>query len=52
MNGRPENVTIPATLQSGQYLIRYEIIALHLATTLGGADFIHPARSDPMLHVR
>ncbi|KAF8440993.1 hypothetical protein L210DRAFT_3630408 [Boletus edulis BED1] len=51
MNGRPENVTIPATLQSGQYLIRYEIIELHLATTLGGADFIHPARSDPMLHV-
>ena len=39
MNGNPANVTIPSTLESGQYLIRHEIIALHLATTLGGAEF-------------
>jgi len=39
MNGSPANVTIPSTLQSGQYLIRHEIIALHLATTMGGAEF-------------
>ncbi|KAG6370607.1 glycoside hydrolase family 61 protein [Boletus reticuloceps] len=39
MNGRPANVTLPSTLQSGQYLIRHEIIALHLATTMGGAEF-------------
>jgi len=39
MNGSPANVTIPSTLQSGQYLIRHEIIALHLATTVGGAEF-------------
>ncbi|KAG9311214.1 glycoside hydrolase family 61 protein [Chiua virens] len=39
MNGQPANVTIPSTLQSGQYLIRHEIIALHLATTIGGAEF-------------
>ncbi|KAI9567884.1 glycoside hydrolase family 61 protein [Boletus coccyginus] len=39
MNRGPANVTIPSTLQSGQYLIRHEIIALHLATTVGGAEF-------------
>jgi len=39
MNGNPANVTLPSTLQSGQYLIRHEIIALHLATTVGGAEF-------------
>ncbi|KAF8135076.1 glycoside hydrolase family 61 protein [Boletus edulis] len=48
----PGNMTwYQQNISTGQYLIRYEIIALHLATTLGGADFIHPARSDPMLHV-
>jgi hypothetical protein len=39
MNGSPANVTIPSTLESGQYMIRHEIIALHLATTVGGAEF-------------
>ena len=39
MNGSPANVTIPSTLQSGHYIIRHEIIALHLATTIGGAEF-------------
>ncbi|KAF8557185.1 glycoside hydrolase family 61 protein [Imleria badia] len=39
MNRSPANVTIPSTLKSGQYMIRHEIIALHLATTVGGAEF-------------
>ncbi|KIJ64018.1 lytic polysaccharide monooxygenase [Hydnomerulius pinastri MD-312] len=39
MDGGPANVTIPSTLKSGQYLIRHEIIALHLATEMGGAEF-------------
>ncbi|KAF8839801.1 hypothetical protein BDN67DRAFT_969554 [Paxillus ammoniavirescens] len=39
MNGGPSNVTIPSTLKPGQYLIRHEIIALHLANELGGAEF-------------
>lgn len=30
---------IPDGLASGQYLIRHEIIALHLAVTQGGAEF-------------
>ena len=38
----PANVTIPSTLAPGQYLLRAEIIALHLATTEGGAEF-YPA---------
>jgi hypothetical protein len=37
--GFPANVTIPSTLAPGNYLLRSEIIALHLATTLGGAEF-------------
>ncbi|KIJ15794.1 lytic polysaccharide mono-oxygenase [Paxillus involutus ATCC 200175] len=39
MAGFPANVTIPSTLAPGNYLLRSEIIALHLATTLGGAEF-------------
>ncbi|KAL4063410.1 glycosyl hydrolase family 61-domain-containing protein [Scleroderma yunnanense] len=39
MDGSPTNVTIPSDLAPGQYLIRHEIIALHLATQLGGAEF-------------
>jgi cellulase len=31
-------VTIPKDLKAGQYLIRHEIIALHLANELGGAE--------------
>ncbi|KAJ4482072.1 glycoside hydrolase family 61 protein [Lentinula aciculospora] len=44
MNGAFMNVTLPSTLSSGNYLIRHEIIALHLATDLGGAEF-YPACS-------
>ncbi|EMD35749.1 glycoside hydrolase family 61 protein [Gelatoporia subvermispora B] len=39
MNGANFTVNLPATLKAGQYLIRHEIIALHLATTIGGAEF-------------
>jgi hypothetical protein len=38
----PASVTIPSTLAPGQYLLRSEIIALHLAATEGGAQF-YPA---------
>jgi hypothetical protein len=33
------NFTIPAELPSGQYLVRMESIALHVASTYGGAQF-------------
>ncbi|KAH7923365.1 hypothetical protein BV22DRAFT_1036374 [Leucogyrophana mollusca] len=39
MNGNVANVTIPSTIAPGQYLIRHEIIALHLANEMGGAEF-------------
>ncbi|KAG1838359.1 glycoside hydrolase family 61 protein [Suillus subalutaceus] len=39
MNGWPANVTLPPTLAPGQYLIRHEIIALHDAVAMGGAQF-------------
>lgn len=39
MNGAPAVVKIPKTLASGNYLIRHEIIALHLAETKGKAEF-------------
>ncbi|KAJ7246925.1 glycoside hydrolase family 61 protein [Mycena rebaudengoi] len=35
----PANVTLPSNLAPGAYLIRHEIIALHLADTPGGAEF-------------
>jgi hypothetical protein len=39
MNGAPAQVTLPANIAPGNYLIRHEIIALHLANTMGGAEF-------------
>ncbi|KAF7304393.1 hypothetical protein HMN09_00841400 [Mycena chlorophos] len=33
------NVTLPSNIAPGNYLVRHEIIALHLATSLGGAEF-------------
>jgi hypothetical protein len=39
MRGATARVTIPATLAPGNYLIRHEIIALHLANSKGGAEF-------------
>ncbi|KAI8969698.1 glycosyl hydrolase family 61-domain-containing protein [Trametes punicea] len=39
MNGDSYTVTLPQNLPPGDYLIRHEIIALHLAVTMGGAEF-------------
>ena len=39
VNGKPASVTLPTQVAPGDYLIRHEIIALHLAVTLGGAEF-------------
>ncbi|KAG6907780.1 hypothetical protein DXG01_007387 [Tephrocybe rancida] len=39
MAGAPATVTIPKTLAPGNYMIRHEIIALHLATSEGGAEW-------------
>lgn len=33
------NFTLPSALPSGQYLVRMEAIALHVAETYGGAQF-------------
>ncbi|KAJ7314185.1 glycoside hydrolase family 61 protein, partial [Mycena albidolilacea] len=38
-DGVPANVTLPKNIAPGAYLIRHEIIALHLASRLGGAQF-------------
>ncbi|TAQ90888.1 hypothetical protein B7494_g788 [Chlorociboria aeruginascens] len=34
-----QNIPIPACIASGQYLLRAELIALHAASTTGGAQF-------------
>ena len=39
MNRQPISVTLPTNVAPGDYLVRSEIIALHLATSLGGAEF-------------
>ncbi|THH28726.1 hypothetical protein EUX98_g5466 [Antrodiella citrinella] len=39
MAGDGFNVVLPQNLAPGGYLIRHEIIALHLATSVGGAEF-------------
>lgn len=44
MNGSLASVQLPSNLAPGNYLVRHEIIALHLATALGGAEF-YPACS-------
>jgi len=41
-NGKTVNATIPANIKPGLYLWRHEIIALHLAQSIGGAEF-YPA---------
>ncbi|KAG6836583.1 hypothetical protein H0H93_006419 [Arthromyces matolae] len=38
-DGFPANVTVPASLAPGNYLLRHEIIALHVADKKGGAEF-------------
>ncbi|KAJ7934379.1 glycoside hydrolase, partial [Mycena leptocephala] len=32
-------VTIPRSLKAGNYVLRHEVIALHMAQFLGGAEF-------------
>ena len=39
MNGDAFTIKLPENLTPGDYLIRHEIIALHLAVTEGGAEF-------------
>jgi hypothetical protein len=39
MNGGPAHAQIPANLAPGNYLIRHEIIGLHIAQKQGGAEF-------------
>ena len=39
MNGKPAVVTLPTDVSPGGYLVRHEIIALHLAQSMGGAEF-------------
>ncbi|KAJ7842637.1 glycoside hydrolase [Mycena olivaceomarginata] len=38
-NGFPTIVTIPKNLKAGNYVLRHEVIALHMAQSLGGAEF-------------
>lgn len=38
-SGDSMTVTLPSNLKKAQYLIRHEIIALHLATSEGGVEF-------------
>ncbi|KAH8105242.1 glycosyl hydrolase family 61-domain-containing protein, partial [Cristinia sonorae] len=38
-DSKPVSVTLPDNLKAGNYLLRHEIIALHLATDQGGAEF-------------
>ncbi|TFK34898.1 glycoside hydrolase, partial [Crucibulum laeve] len=37
--GASWTVTIPKSISNGEYLIRHEILGLHVASTLGGAQF-------------
>ncbi|KAL0959212.1 hypothetical protein HGRIS_014491 [Hohenbuehelia grisea] len=39
MSGQKAELTLPANIAPGNYLIRHEIIGLHLAETVGGAEF-------------
>ena len=39
VDGGVAPVTLPSNIAPGQYLIRHEIIALHLANQKGGAEF-------------
>ena len=39
VNGAPITLTLPPNIAPGGYLVRQEIIALHLAQTEGGAEF-------------
>ncbi|KAI1789129.1 glycoside hydrolase [Ganoderma leucocontextum] len=38
-DGLPANVSLPQNIAPGEYLIRHEILALHTAQSIGGAEF-------------
>ncbi len=40
--GKSATVKLPSNIKPGEYLIRHELIALHTAATVGGAEF-YPA---------
>ncbi|RPD58202.1 glycoside hydrolase [Lentinus tigrinus ALCF2SS1-7] len=40
--GKSATITLPSNIKSGEYLIRHELLALHTAQALGGAEF-YPA---------
>ncbi|KAJ7874200.1 hypothetical protein B0H14DRAFT_2166356, partial [Mycena olivaceomarginata] len=37
-NGFPVNVSLPVNLKPGNYLLRHDVIALHMAQLVGGAE--------------
>ena len=39
-SGAPGVATIPAGLEEGDYLLRYEILALHKAVEVGSAELL------------
>lgn len=39
VSGTPSKTTLPSNIAPGGYLLRHEIIALHLADSVGGAEF-------------
>lgn len=43
-----QSVTIPACIEDGDYLLRFEIIALHSAGSVGGAQFYVRCSSPPV----
>jgi len=49
VNGKPTSVTFPTQVAPGDYLVRREIIVLHLAVKLGEAEFY---LSCTQIHVR
>lgn len=54
-NGATWTVTIPPTIADGEYLLRHEILGLHVAGTRMGAQFCEQSRarlSRSQLHVR
>lgn len=48
-DGKPGVATIPAGLEEGYYLLRYEILALHKAAVVGGAELCVPRALAPRL---
>jgi hypothetical protein len=39
VKGKPRSVVIPKELEDGQYILRHELIALHLADKKNNAEF-------------